>query len=206
MPAVVSAEPSTAAGTAQVAGSARALLVVDDDCTCIEASLGACSLLGAARADLVGRNVGDLLEPASKEAFAHVWEAFRTIGGHAGPFALEAPATVVEVEVAVTPSVLPGSHLISLATRLEERTTRSGEADRLPAFLDPRRGRMPTARERQVLALLAAGSTDTEAAELLALSPATVQTHVRNAKAKLGARTRAQAVALALHRGLIDEL
>ena len=39
---------------------------------------------------------------------------------------------------------------------------------------------------------------------MLALSPATVQTHVRNAKAKLGARTRAQAVALALQRGLID--
>jgi DNA-binding CsgD family transcriptional regulator len=39
---------------------------------------------------------------------------------------------------------------------------------------------------------------------MLALSPATVQTHVRNAKAKLGARTRAQAVALSLQRGLID--
>jgi len=38
---------------------------------------------------------------------------------------------------------------------------------------------------------------------MLELSPATVQTHVRNAKAKLGARTRAQAVALAIRSGLI---
>ena len=54
-----------------------------------------------------------------------------------------------------------------------------------------------------MLALLAAGATDDQIAELLELSPATVQTHVRNAKAKLGARTRAQAVAIALRRGLI---
>lgn len=61
----------------------------------------------------------------------------------------------------------------------------------------------PSSRERQVLALLASGGTDRQIAEMLDLSPATVQTHVRNAKAKLGARTRTQAVALALRRGLI---
>jgi len=66
--------------------------------------------------------------------------------------------------------------------------------------LAPRR---PTAREREVLALLATGATDAEIADLLGLSPATVQTHVRNAKTKLGARTRAQAVALAVAQGLI---
>ena len=51
--------------------------------------------------------------------------------------------------------------------------------------------------------MLATGATDGEAADLLGLSPATVQTHVRNAKMKLGARTRAQAVALAVTQGLI---
>ena len=55
-----------------------------------------------------------------------------------------------------------------------------------------------------MLALLAGGRTDGQIAELLELSPATVQTHVRNAKAKLGARTRAQAVAIAFQRGLIE--
>jgi DNA-binding CsgD family transcriptional regulator len=54
-----------------------------------------------------------------------------------------------------------------------------------------------------VLRLLASGATDVQIAAWLSLSPATVQTHVRNAKAKLGARTRAQAVALALQRGMI---
>ena len=65
-------------------------------------------------------------------------------------------------------------------------------------------GRDPSLREREVLALLASGATDREIAAMLELSPATVQTHVRNAKAKLGARTRAQAVALALQRDLIQ--
>src|SRR5207244_8320124 len=62
----------------------------------------------------------------------------------------------------------------------------------------------PTAREREVLSLLAAGATDEQIAEMLELSPATVAPHVRNAKAKLGARTRAQAVAMALQNGMIN--
>jgi DNA-binding CsgD family transcriptional regulator len=63
--------------------------------------------------------------------------------------------------------------------------------------------RRPTAREREVLAMLATGATDGEIADSLGLSPATVQTHVRNAKTKLGARNRPQAVALAVAQGLI---
>jgi DNA-binding CsgD family transcriptional regulator len=204
--AITVREPAAPLAAAQVAGSARALLVVDDACVCLEASLGACSLLGLGRSELIGSSVGDLLEPSSGEAFSHVWEGFRATGGHAGPFALEGPTSVIEVEIAVTPSVLPGSHLISLETPPEPAQAKRGEDKQRPVFRDRGGGRVPTSRERQVLALLASGSTDTEAAELLALSPATVQTHVRNAKAKLGARTRAQAVALALHRGLIEDV
>ena len=74
-----------------VAGSSRALLVVDDDCVCIEASLGACRMLGCSRMELVGRRVEALLEPSSRERFGYVWKAFRGGGGHAEPFALEAP-------------------------------------------------------------------------------------------------------------------
>jgi DNA-binding CsgD family transcriptional regulator len=40
-------------------------------------------------------------------------------------------------------------------------------------------------------------------AERLVLSPETVRTHVRNAMEKLGARTRAHAVVLAIARGEI---
>lgn len=191
----------------RVGGSAKALLVVDDDCVCVEASLGACRMLGVARSELVGREVVALLEPESRERFAHVWRAFRNGGGHAEPFALEAPATVVEVAATVTAQVLPSRHLISL-----DPATGTGSEDGQGAALRERRfapppeppaPRGPSAREREVLALLAGGHTDGQIAAVLELSPATVQTHVRNAKSKLGAHTRAQAVAIALQRGLI---
>lgn len=190
----------------RVAGSPKALLVVDDDCICVEASLGACRMLGTGRGELVGREVEMLLEPESRERFAHVWRAFRSSGGHAEPFALEAPATVVEIAATVAAQVLPSRHLITLdpvpgadqgASGGAPRERRFAPRDQLPA------PRIPTAREREVLGLLAGGRTDGQIAELLELSPATVQTHVRNAKTKLGARTRAQAVAIALRRGLI---
>ena len=51
--------------------------------------------------------------------------------------------------------------------------------------------------------LLAEGLTATEIAGQLVLSRETVKSHVRNAMLKLGARTRTQAVALALQQ---DEL
>ena len=191
----------------RVAGSSRALLVVDDDCVCVEASLGACRMLGVGRAELVGRRVEALLEPSSRERFAHVWRAFREGGGHAEPFALEAPATVVEVGATVTADVLPSRHLITLDPASVPSNGLDGDQLVGRRFAPPPEvPRAPTTRELEVLALLAGGRTDVQIAELLELSPATVQTHVRNAKAKIGARTRAQAVAIALQRGLIQPI
>jgi DNA-binding NarL/FixJ family response regulator len=59
-------------------------------------------------------------------------------------------------------------------------------------------------REREVMGLLAQGLSGEEAANQLYLSSETVRTHVRNAMSKLGAATRAHAVALALQRGEIS--
>ena len=61
-----------------------------------------------------------------------------------------------------------------------------------------------SAREAQVLGLLAAGATTQQVADELYLSAETVQTHVRNATRKLGARGRLHAVVLALARGDLD--
>jgi DNA-binding NarL/FixJ family response regulator len=68
------------------------------------------------------------------------------------------------------------------------------------ATLAPRVGRtaLLTAREREILDLLAEGLTGEEAAKHLFLSPETVRTHVRNGMRKLHAKTRAHAIALAL--------
>jgi len=55
-----------------------------------------------------------------------------------------------------------------------------------------------TAREAQVVRLIARGLDTSEIAATLHVSPNTVRSHVRNAMAKLGARTRAQLVAQVL--------
>lgn len=56
-------------------------------------------------------------------------------------------------------------------------------------------------RESEVLDLMADGLKTEEIAQRLVLSPQTVETHVRNLKRKLGARTRVHALAIALkHR------
>lgn len=61
-----------------------------------------------------------------------------------------------------------------------------------------------TAREREILVLVARGLTSARIAARLGRSPATVRTHVEHAMQKLGVRSRPQAVARALALGLID--
>ena len=59
-----------------------------------------------------------------------------------------------------------------------------------------------TARELEVLRLVAGGRTNSEIAEELVLSIRTVARHITNIYAKIGARGRAEATAYAIHRGL----
>lgn len=60
-----------------------------------------------------------------------------------------------------------------------------------------------TAREREVLQLVADGATNREIAKSLYLSEHTVNFHVKNILSKLHLRNRAQAVAYAIRTGLV---
>jgi DNA-binding CsgD family transcriptional regulator len=212
---VSSSSPELAGRTGlTTAPSQLSILVVDDQRRCLEANLAACRLLGLPRRAAVGRTVDDFLTSGMRKRLDHVWRAFREGGGHAGPFELSSQAAEAhEVNISVVANVLPGRHLLILSAtesqpgEVEAPRNVQPNARSRPREVNsaPRFGRGgPTSREREVLALLAAGATDEQIAEMLELSPATVQTHVRNAKAKLGARTRAQAVAMALQHGMIS--
>jgi NarL family two-component system response regulator LiaR len=77
------------------------------------------------------------------------------------------------------------------------------------ALLQQLRGEAPpaetlTAREQQVLQAVAVGQTNKAIAIKLGISDHTVKFHLASAMSKLGAASRAEAVAIALRRGLIS--
>jgi len=75
------------------------------------------------------------------------------------------------------------------------RTAHQAAEDRLAVL---------TQREREVLALVGEGLSNSEIATRLVLSPATARTHVSRAMVKLRARDRAQLVVIAYQTGLVS--
>jgi DNA-binding NarL/FixJ family response regulator len=75
----------------------------------------------------------------------------------------------------------------------------------MPAFLSGKEGTdMLTAREREILQLLADGMSNADVAAKLFISQETVKSHVRHILTKLEADTRTHAVAIALRDSIID--
>ncbi len=72
-----------------------------------------------------------------------------------------------------------------------------------PATVERATGYDLTPREREVLALLVKGLSNSEIAERLSVSHATAKAHVSNILAKLGVSNRAEAIALALDKKLV---
>ena len=71
-------------------------------------------------------------------------------------------------------------------------------------YVDSRPDTPLSRRESEILQMVAYGATTKEVAHKLGISPHTVKTHLERIFEKLGANDRAQAVAIALRKGLVD--
>lgn len=126
--------------------------------------------------------------------------------------------TTYDSDADVLPAIEAGAtgYLLKDATREELvraiHAAASGRAELAPSVVSRLVGRVRapessllTARELEVLALVADGATNRSAALQLHLSEATVKTHLLNAYSKLGVGDRAAAVAEGFRRGLLGQ-
>lgn len=97
------------------------------------------------------------------------------------------------------------SRYMDHARRFEAAAAKRNGGTPAPAAPAPARefAQEPTAREIEVLQLVADGLVNREIGQRLFLSEETVKSHVRHLLAKLQARSRAHAVAVGFRRGLI---
>ncbi len=105
----------------------------------------------------------------------------------------EAVRAVVRDQTLLSPSM--ASKLIAEYAALARRTAATRERTSVPRL---------TAREREVLKLVAHGYTNRDIGQHLFISGNTVKNHVRNILEKLQIHTRAEAVVFAVRENLLD--
>lgn len=152
-----------------------------------------------AAAEIVSRRIHPaprLLMLTTFDIDDYVYEALRI--GASGFMLKDAPADELIRAVRV---VAAGDALLapSITRRLIEDATRR----RASVKAKPPRLRELTAREHEVLELIAKGMSNAEIAERLYLAEQTVKTHVGKVLAKLQLRDRAQAVVIAYEAGVV---
>jgi PAS domain S-box-containing protein len=172
--------------------SANAMVLADEDRRFVEANDAALELLGRKREELIGMPVADTITSSEHERSAREWQAFMRSGEHTGTRnVVRADGSEVQIEVAARFLQVGGRRLaVSVTLAMSDSPV-------VPQPVLARHGAL-TNREREVVTLIALGHETSQIADGLLVSPETVRTHVRNAMSKLGARTRAQLVAIAL--------
>jgi DNA-binding CsgD family transcriptional regulator len=174
--------------------SRNGMLLVDERRRVVDANAAFLRLVGRGREGLVGRPVWELVidGPLASE---REWRDYLAVQRFDGEATLHnADASGVAVQWGATATVVAGRPLVLFVTL---STSRSGARFRRTTDTDGP-SRELSAREREVVRLVARGATGREIAEELHISHETVRTHVRNAMTKVGARSRAHLVAKTL--------
>ncbi|MGN6795050.1 MAG: response regulator [Streptosporangiaceae bacterium] len=143
-----------------------------------------------------GRSVPKVVILTTFDLDDYVYEALRS--GATGFLLKDSPRG--DLIAAVRAAAAGDALLAPSVTRRLIEAFASRPAEMAPA---PSRLAALTARERDVLLLLARGRSNAEIAAALFVSDATVKTHVGNLLAKLGLRDRVQAVIVAYEMGIV---
>ncbi len=177
--------------------SKNAMALVDEQRRHIEVNPAYLRLLGYSRDGVLGRPVyqfvvnGPLLSPAR-------WSAALASGRFHGEAELiRADGTHVGVQWAGNTEFVTGRRLVLFVAL---GTSRWGASFRRAPEADPE-PRALSARELEIVRLIARGESGPEIAAELHIAHDTVRTHVRNAMTKVGARSRAHLVAKVLAEG-----
>jgi len=178
--------------------SRNAMVLLDSHRLHVDVNGAYLRLVGYRRDELIGRPIfehvlgGPKLSPAEwKAALA----SQRTTGEGE---VICADGGIVAVQWAATTEVVTGRRLVLLVALSTSRWGR-----RFRRTVTPERELEPlSAREREIVRLVALGNTGPEIAAELGIAHDTVRTHARNAMEKVGARSRAHLVAKALAEGI----
>jgi PAS domain S-box-containing protein len=181
--------------------SRNAMSLVDEGRRHVDVNGAYLRLLGYSRDHLLGRPIWEVVRDGPQLHDAE-WAAALAEGHFTGETELIcADGSFVGVQWGATAESVTGRHLVlfvALSTsRWGSRFRREPPPERADKEL--------SAREREVVRLVALGASGPEIADELLISHNTVRTHVRNAMTKAGARSRAQLVARAIGEGLVLE-
>lgn len=188
--------------------SRHPMLICDDQRRWVSANAAATELLKTSAKDISWRTMDEFTPASGRRRLEEQWQAFLTSGAAEGWFELCIPGRgTVPVEFSAIAHALPSRHL-SVFIPPQPGDRGSGEdslaCQRVWRAIPPAGDSAQlTQREREVITLIASGGQSIDMGARLFLSPETIKSHAQKAMIKLGAHTRAHAVAIALVTGQI---
>ncbi len=171
-------------------------MLLDEQRRIVDLNPAAERLLGLVRSESLGLSIVERIPILERERASKEWqELLRSVRHSSTCTMVRRDGAEINVNLAASLITLGGRRLAMCVVTAAKGAPPFGPLHPRPANI--------TEREWQVVKLIALGRETPEIAEALVVSRATVRSHVRNLMARLGARTRAQLVAIALSGGML---